>query len=101
LGQQPGGDWANMLHWTKRFTILFSNRSSSSPSYSHMFFIAFLKEAFIRNIDILLCINYIIIICINDNNAVINNNYYGRLQDLILLFKVSTGTWKDFFEMYG
>jgi len=66
-----------------------------------MFFIAFLKEAFIRNIDILLCINYIIIICINDNNAVINNNYYGRLQDLILLFKVSTGTWKDFFEMYG
>jgi hypothetical protein len=66
-----------------------------------MFFTAFLKEAFIRNIEILLCINYIIIICINDNNAVINNNYYGRLQDLILLFKVSMGTWKDFFEMYG
>ena len=64
------------------------------------FFIAFLKEAFIRNTEILLCIIYIIIICINDNNAVINNNY-GRLQDLILLFKVSMGTWKAVFEMYG
>jgi hypothetical protein len=64
------------------------------------FFIEFPKEAFIRNIEILLCINYIIIIYINDYNAVINNNY-GRLQDLILLFKVSMGMWKDFFEMYG
>jgi hypothetical protein len=99
LGQQPGGDWVNMWHWTKRFTTFFSNRSSSSPSYFHMYFLtAFLKEAFIRNIKILLCINYIT--RINDNNAVINNNYV-RLQDLTLFFKVSMGTWKDFFEMYG
>jgi len=48
-----------------------------------MFFLtAFLEEAFIRNTEILLCINYIIIIYINDNNALINNNY-GGLQDLI------------------
>ena len=101
LGRQPGGDWANMWHWTKCFTIFFSNRSSSSPSYFHIFFlIAFLKEAFIRNTEILLCINCIIIIHINDNNAVINNNY-ERLQDLNLLFKVSKGKWEDFFEMYG
>jgi len=26
-----GGDWANTWHWTKRFTIFFSNRISSSP----------------------------------------------------------------------
>ena len=41
------------------------------------------------------------IICINNNNnnnnAVINN-IYGRLQDLILLFKIPMGTGKYFFE---
>jgi hypothetical protein len=26
LGSRPDGDWANSWHWTKRFTILFSNR---------------------------------------------------------------------------
>jgi hypothetical protein len=26
LGRRPGGDWANTWHWTKRFTICFSNR---------------------------------------------------------------------------
>jgi hypothetical protein len=34
----------------------------------------------------------------NNNNKVINNNY-GRLQDLILLFKIPMGTGKDFFEI--
>ena len=43
----------------------FKTGSSSSPCYCHIFFLfAFLEEAFIRNI--------IIIICINDNNVVIN-----------------------------
>jgi hypothetical protein len=55
----------------------------------------FPEEAFIRNI-ILLCINYII--CIN-NNAAINNS--GRLEDLILPFKIPMGTRKNFFEVYG
>jgi len=33
------------------FTTFFSNRSSSSPRYCHVFFlVAFLAEAFIRNI---------------------------------------------------
>ena len=41
-------------------------------------------------------INYIIIICVNDISAVINYDY-GRLQDL---FKIPTGTQKDFFEVY-
>jgi hypothetical protein len=40
----------------------------------------------------------IIIVCIY-NDEVINNNY-GRLQDLILLFKISKATWKYFFEIY-
>jgi len=26
LGRRPGGDWANTLHWTKRFTVFFWNR---------------------------------------------------------------------------
>jgi len=40
----------------------------------------------VRNMRIILCIIYVIITWIIDNNAVINN-YYGRLQDLILLAK--------------
>jgi hypothetical protein len=56
-------------------------------------------EDFIRNIIIILCINYIIIMGINDDNAVINY-HYGRLQDLILLFKIPAITRKDFFQMY-
>jgi len=34
----------------------------------------------------------VIIMCINNNNAVINNNY-GRLQDLILLRHTSSKTF--------
>jgi hypothetical protein len=34
----------------------------------------------------------------NNNNAVII--IYGRLQDIILLFKIPVGTRKDFFEIY-
>jgi len=67
LGRRPGGDWANTWHWTKRSTVFFSNRNSSRASYCHIFFLdAFLEETFISNI--------IIILCINDNNAVINSN---------------------------
>ena len=32
------------------------------------------------------------------NNAVVNNNY-GRLQNLILFFKIPIGTRKNFFEI--
>jgi len=50
----------------------FETGSTSSASYFHIFsLIAFLEEAFVRNIMIILCITCIII---NDNNAVINNN---------------------------
>jgi hypothetical protein len=79
----------------------FQTGSSSNPSYFHNFFlIAFLKEACITKIIIIVWINYsvIIIICIN-NNEVINNNY-ERLWDLILLFKVSMGTQRNFFKIY-
>jgi hypothetical protein len=37
-------------------------------------------------------------ICINDDNAVINNNH-GRFEDLILLFKIPMGTRTDFFRI--
>ena len=52
-----------------------------------------------RTIKVIICINYTIITCINDNNAVINNNY-GRLQRLVLLFKILIGTQQDFFEIH-
>ena len=69
----------------------YQTGSSSSPNYCHSFFLTtFFEDAFDRNVISLLCINY--------NNAVINNNY-GRLQDLILVFKIPMGTWKDFFEI--
>ena len=51
--------------------------SSSSPSYLNIFFlISFLEEAFIRDIKITLCINYVVIIRHNDDNGVINNNLW-------------------------
>jgi len=42
--------------------------------------------------------NYKITIRINDNNAVINDNH-GRLQDLILLFRIPICTRKDFCDI--
>jgi hypothetical protein len=40
--------------------------------------------------------------CVNNDNkiAIINNNYYGRPQDLILLYKIPMGTRQKFFEIY-
>jgi hypothetical protein len=88
------------IHDTGRKILQYSfqNGSSSSASYFHIFFlITFLEEAFIRNIIIILCINYII--CINYNNAVLNSTY-GRFQDLTVLFKIPMGTQNNFFEIY-
>ena len=77
----------------------FQTGSSSNSSYLHIFLlIAFLKEACTRKIMIMVWINYIIIrICVS-NNAIISNNY-GRLWDLILIFKISMGTQRIFFEI--
>ena len=78
----------------------FQTGSSITSSYFKIFFlIACLEEAFIRNKIITLCNNYTIIICININNAVINNNYV-RIQDLIVHLKIPTGRRKNFFEIY-
>jgi len=44
------------------------------------------------------CINYRTVMCINNNNAVINSNY-GNFQDLTLLFKTPMGTQKNFFKI--
>ena len=38
-------------------------------------------------------------ICINNKNAIINNNC-GRTKNLTLLFKITKGACKNFFEMY-
>jgi len=58
------------------YVLLFQQHIVNTPSYFQMFFlIAFLDKAFIKIVIIILCINHIIIICINDNNSVINNIY--------------------------
>jgi hypothetical protein len=104
LRHRSGGAWAKTSHWTERFIfIIFSSiRKQWQPSYCHISCrIAFLDEAFIRNIKILLLINYIIITCINNNNnnnAVINSSH-GRLQGLVWLFKIPMGTRKNFFKI--
>ena len=74
--------------------------NSSSPSHFQFFFyIAFLQEAFIRNIIMTVRINYRTVMCIINNNAGSNNNY-GNLQDLTLLFKIPTCTRKGLFGIY-
>ena len=81
----------------KRFTV-FLTGSSGSVSYFHIFFlIPFLEEAFLRNI--IPYVNCIIVIWIKDSGSVINNNC-GRLQDLILLFKIPMDTLTYFCEIY-
>jgi len=68
-----------------RWEVLQSSnqtKSISRPSYFQIFFlIAFLEEAIMRNMRIILCINYVIMTCIIDSNALINIRYV-RLQDL-------------------
>jgi len=78
----------------------FQTGSSSGTIYFHVFFlIAFLEEAFIRNIIIRQLFNYNMNNNNNNNNAVFGNNF-GRSQDLILLFKIPMGTRNNFLEMY-
>jgi hypothetical protein len=74
----------------KQELVVAARVTSKFSSSSHSFF---------RDMINVLCINYVIIICFTDNDAVINNSY-GRLPDLILLFKITIGTREDFFEIY-
>ena len=78
----------------------FQTRSSISPSYCHIFYLSHSSRRpfFLKKIIFVLRINYIIITCSNDNNAVINNNYGSS--HLILLFKIPTGIRKYLFEIY-
>jgi len=55
LEHRPGCDWANTWHWTKRFSLLVKQEVAAAPIYFHIFFlVAFLEEAFIRNVIIIL-----------------------------------------------
>jgi hypothetical protein len=76
----------------------FETESGNSPVTTVFSSLSLLDEAFIRNIIIILRINYILIIFIINNKAVIIIN--GRLQGLILLLKIPMSTGKDFFEIY-
>ena len=77
LERRSGGDCANRDTGQKVLESSFHTGSSCSPIYCHIFFlIAFLEEAFISNIIITLCINYIIIMFTN-YNSVINNTLWN------------------------
>ena len=96
LGRRPDGCWYEYTRVGKMFySRLFWIGSGSSPKYCHIFFlIVFLEETFIRNI---IYIKYLIIICINDNRAIINNNC-GRFKDLNPFIKIPLGIRKNFFQ---
>jgi len=82
LGHRPGGDGRMRDMWQDVLQPSLQTGSSGSPSDFHVFFlIAFLGEAIIRSITIMVCINFVITTSIKDNNSIINN-YDGRLQDL-------------------
>jgi len=82
------------------YNFLFKEKAVAAPNFWNVFFlIVFLEEAFTTNIIITLCISYIIILWINDNNVVINN-HYGRLQNLIVLFQIPMSTQMYLFQIY-
>ena len=84
----------------KKFCSLLLKQEAVASQVTSKFscLIAFIEKALIRSIIITLSINYTIKICII-NNAIITNNY-GAFQNLILLFKIPTGTRKNFFNIY-
>ena len=53
LERRPGGDWANMWHWTERYIILLKQEAAPENLLPQIVLIAFLDEAFIRNIIII------------------------------------------------
>ena len=90
--------WLEIYHWGAGLAVTgrirgigqnvlepsFIRGRSSSPSYCQIFFLfAFLEEALIRNIIIILFINYVIIMCINNDNAVTNNKHEKRRSSMI------------------
>ena len=58
----------------------------------------FSEEAFICNIIIIMCVNYIFIIRKNVNEVI--NKKYERLQNLILRLGIPIGTPKEFFSKF-
>ena len=73
-------------------------RSSSCHSYFDIFSLPHSSRTLLKYYTIsILWLNYTVIK--RNNNAIINNNY-RRFQDLILLFKISVSTRKNFFEIY-
>ena len=54
------------------------------------------RRPLLRNIIIILRINYKIIICTNNNNNVVSNNYSRSLQHIILFFKITMRPRKEF-----
>jgi hypothetical protein len=86
LGCWPDSDIAQ-----KFCNLLSQQQVAAAPVTSKLSALSHSSTRFLLQIQQLyyaLIMQYIFIMCI-DNNAIINNNY-GRLQDLILLFKIPT-----------
>ena len=91
LGRRSGGDWTNSGHWAERFTVCFWTGSGSSqllPCFATYRF-SWGALYYRHNTVIVLWTDYTIITvtCITDN--------YGRLQYLILPFKLPMVTRKN------
>lgn len=83
------------------YRLIFKQEVVAAPVTSNLFFfMAFFAEVFIWNVINIIWIHFtnINIVCINYNNVIINNSY-DRLQESVLLFRISFGIWKDFFEI--
>ena len=100
----PGLPLTGQVYGTgqKFYSFLFKQEEVAAPVISTFSSsIAFLEEAFVRNIINMLSINYEIWLqcaLITIKTVIINN--YGRLQELILLIKIPMGTWKNLFQIY-
>jgi hypothetical protein len=80
------------------YNLLFKQEVVAAPVTAHFLPYSIPRGGLYYKYNYYTRIYCIIIIYNNDDNGVINNSKYGRLQDLILLFRIPMDMRKDFFE---
>ena len=96
LGRRPVSGWANMTLNKTFQNVLFKPEVAVAPVTSFPPPFRIPQGGLYQKYNILYCYTIIIILYsyINNNNAVINNNY-GMLQGLILLINIPMGMQKN------
>jgi hypothetical protein len=102
LGRRPGDEWTNKWYRIECFTVFFFFFEESSSSPVTTIFCSLSLISWWSSLDMInvLRINYKILIKICTNNISVISNNYGRLQDLIWLFKNSHEYAKNFIKIY-